>query len=133
MKYTEWLTSGSHMILKQWCDSANKDFKKNANNLEASQRQILHSILQTSNLARKKDATTYEQFIKSFKSSRYSAWREEINQYREQKLSLSTSKLIRFQPTSGSSGQIKFIPYTQLFLDELDHAIAPWVASMYRK
>lgn len=133
MKYTEWLTSGSHMILKQWCDSANKDFKKNANNLEASQRQILHSILQTSNLARKKDATTYEQFIKSFKSSRYSAWREEINQYREQKLSLSTSKLIRFQPTSGSSEQIKFIPYTQLFLDELDHAIAPWLASMYRK
>ncbi|MFI7913871.1 GH3 auxin-responsive promoter family protein, partial [Acinetobacter baumannii] len=35
--------------------------------------------------------------------------------------------------TSGSSEQIKFIPYTKLFLDELDHAIAPWMASLYRK
>jgi hypothetical protein len=89
--------------------------------------------LKSSNLAQKQNISSYEQFIQYFSSSRYADWREQINLYREQKLSLSSSKLIRFQPTSGSSEQIKFIPYTQLFLDELDHAIAPWLASMYRK
>ena len=133
MKHTEWLTSGSHIILKQWCDASDRNFKQKFNALETTQRQILHSILQTSSLARNKQVQNYEQFANSFPASRYSAWREDIQQYREQKRSLSSSKLVRFQPTSGSSEQIKFIPYTKLFLDELDHAIAPWMASMYRK
>ena len=133
MKYTEWLTTGSHFILKRWCNLADQHFRKNAIDLETAQRQILNSILKSSNLAQKQNISSYEQFIQYFSSSRYADWREQINLYREQKLSLSSSKLIRFQPTSGSSEQIKFIPYTQLFLDELDHAIAPWLASMYRK
>ena len=133
MKYTEWLTTGSHFILKRWCNLADQHFRKNAIDLETAQRQILNSILKSSNLAQKQNISSYEQFIQYFSSSRYADWREQINLYRDQKLSLSSSKLIRFQPTSGSSEQIKFIPYTQLFLNELDHAIAPWLASMYRK
>lgn len=133
MKYTGLLTKGSHLIMKNWCETSERSFKKNANHLEASQRQILSTILKTSTLARKENISNYEEFIAFFAPSRYSDWREEITEYREQKSSLSISKLIRFQPTSGSSEQIKFIPYTQLFLDQLDHAIAPWLASMYRK
>ncbi|ENX01712.1 hypothetical protein F900_01472 [Acinetobacter modestus] len=133
MKYTEWLTTGSHFILKRWCNLADQHFRKNAIDLETAQRQILNSILKSSNLAQKQNISSYEQFIQYFSSSRYADWREQINLYREKKLSLSSSKLIRFQPTSGSSEQIKFIPYTQLFLDELDHAITPWLASMYRE
>lgn len=133
MKYTGWLTKGSHLIMKNWCETSERSFKKNANHLEASQRQILSTILKTSTLARKENISNYEEFIAFFAPSRYSDWREEITEYREQESSLSISKLIRFQPTSGSSEQIKFIPYTQLFLDQLDHAIAPWLASMYRK
>ncbi|ENW05033.1 GH3 family domain-containing protein [Acinetobacter beijerinckii] len=133
MKYTGWLTKGSHLIMKNWCETSERSFKKNANHLEASQRQILSTILKTSTLARNENISNYEEFIAFFAPSRYSDWREEITEYREQESSLSISKLIRFQPTSGSSEQIKFIPYTQLFLDQLDHAIAPWLASMYRK
>lgn len=133
MKYTGWLTKGSHLIMKNWCETSERSFKKNANHLEASQRQILSTILKTSTLTRKENISNYEEFIAFFAPSRYSDWREEITEYREQESSLSISKLIRFQPTSGSSEQIKFIPYTQLFLDQLDHAIAPWLASMYRK
>ncbi|WP_277559194.1 GH3 family domain-containing protein [Acinetobacter beijerinckii] len=134
MKYTGLLTKGSHLIMKNWCETSERSFKKNANHLEASQRQILSTILKTSTLAIKENISNYEEFIAFFAPSRYSDWREEITEYREQESSsLSISKLIRFQPTSGSSEQIKFIPYTQLFLDQLDHAIAPWLASMYRK
>ncbi|RSP34914.1 GH3 auxin-responsive promoter, partial [Acinetobacter baumannii] len=133
MKSNQWLTLGSHLILKKWCDASDRNFQKQFNALETTQRQILHSILQTSTLAKDKQVQNYEQFVKAFPATRYSAWREDIQRYREQKLSLSSSKLVRFQPTSGSSEQIKFIPYTKLFLDELDHAIAPWMASLYRK
>ncbi|MDH0030341.1 MULTISPECIES: GH3 auxin-responsive promoter family protein [unclassified Acinetobacter] len=134
MKYKSWLTSGSHLILKHWCENADQKFRNGFNHqLEQVQRQVLDSILQSSTLANDKKVKNYEQFITAFSPSRYGTWREQIQQYRQQKLALSSSRLVRFQPTSGSSEQIKFIPYTQLFLDELDHAIAPWLASLYRK
>ncbi len=114
MKSNEWLTLGSHLILKKWCDASDRNFQKQFNALETTQRQILHSILQTSTFAKNKKVQNYEQFVKAFPATRYSAWREDIQRYREQKLSLSSSKLVRFQPTSGSSEQIKFIPYTKL-------------------
>jgi len=43
------------------------------------------------------------------------------------------SPLVRYQPTSGSSEKLKLIPYTKAFIDQLDAAIAPWLASMYRQ
>ncbi|ENW19863.1 GH3 family domain-containing protein [Acinetobacter haemolyticus] len=133
MRYEQWLSSGSHFILKQWCNATDRKFKKNANQLEVTQRKILSVILQSSTLAIENRVVNYEQFVNAFMPTRYSAWREDIHLYREEKRVLSNSKLIRFQPTSGSSEQIKFIPYTQQFLDELDQAIATWLASLYRK
>ena len=65
MKYVDWLTSGSHIILKQWCDSSDRKFKKS------------FSI----------DAKNFQ------------------------------------EPRTGE----------EVVLDELDHAIAPWLASLYRK
>jgi hypothetical protein len=43
------------------------------------------------------------------------------------------SPVARFQPTSGSTSAIKWIPYTKQFLAELDGAIAPWLADLYRQ
>ncbi|HEY0711319.1 MAG TPA: GH3 auxin-responsive promoter family protein, partial [Polyangia bacterium] len=39
----------------------------------------------------------------------------------------------RYQPTSGSSARIKWIPYTKMFLDELDRAVSPWGHDLYRR
>lgn len=97
MKSNQWLTLGSHLILKKWCDASDRNFQKQFNALETTQRQILHSILQTSTFAKDKKVQNYEQFVKAFPATRYSAWREDIQRYREQKLSLSSSKLVRFQ------------------------------------
>lgn len=38
----------------------------------------------------------------------------------------------RYQPTSGSSAKVKWIPYTKSLLAELDAAISPWACDMYR-
>jgi hypothetical protein len=39
----------------------------------------------------------------------------------------------RYQPTSGSSAKIKWIPYTRAFLAELDRAVSPWGHDLYRR
>ncbi len=39
----------------------------------------------------------------------------------------------RYQPTSGSSSKVKWVPYTQGFLDDLDEAVTPWIADLYRQ
>jgi hypothetical protein len=127
------LTRVSHSILRRWCNYSDKVFKQNINQLENIQRQKLTSILENSVLASEQRVDHYNLFALTFPVSRYSDWRDIINVYKTGKSSLSKSSLVRFQPTSGSSEQIKFIPYTKLFLDELDHAIAPWLASLYRK
>jgi len=38
----------------------------------------------------------------------------------------------RYQPTSGSSSRVKWVPYTPGFLADLDAAVTPWVADLYR-
>ncbi len=129
----DWLTPVSHKILKHWCDSTDRKFKHNAKKLQAVQLQRLQNILKQSTLANQANVTDYNQFCQHFPVTRYGDWRERIMACREQDQKISTSKLVRYQPTSGSSEQIKFIPYTKAFLDELDAAIAPWLSSMYRK
>ena len=66
MKHTEWLTLGSHLILKQWCDVSDRDFKKQFNRLEETQRQILSSILQSSHFAKEQRVHDYAQFVNAF-------------------------------------------------------------------
>ena len=43
------------------------------------------------------------------------------------------SNIVKFEPTSGSSGHIKWIPYTKSFLKELDCAIGPWLFDLYKQ
>lgn len=127
------ITPLSHRVLKLFCRQTDQRFQKQKNALQQVQHQKLDQILKTSTLAQAAGVKDYEQFRQHFPVTRYAQWREKIHECRAQQSVLSTSKLVRYQPTSGSSEQIKFIPYTQAFLDELDAAIAPWLCSMYRK
>lgn len=127
------LTYASHQILKKWCDQQDKTFKNQMNQLEQVQRAKLDKILKSSTFALQKNVSDYASFIATFPVSRYADWKEAILASRNLKQDLSTSKLVRYQPTSGSSEQIKFIPYNKMFLDELDTAIASWLSSIYRK
>jgi GH3 auxin-responsive promoter len=45
---------------------------------------------------------------------------------------LTGAPCARYQPTSGSSAKMKWIPYTRAFLTELDAAISPWGFDLYR-
>jgi hypothetical protein len=45
---------------------------------------------------------------------------------------LTVEPCARYQPTSGSSARVKWIPYTAAFLAELDAAISPWGFDLYQ-
>lgn len=127
------LTGISHKVLKFWCDQQDRKFKRNIHNLDGTQQAILEKILKSSMIASSHHIKNYQEFTEKFSVTRYADWKAEILKSKQGQHKLSTSKLVRYQPTSGSSEQIKFIPYTQMFLEELDHAIAPWLSSIYRK
>ena len=116
----------SHQILSLACQKAYTQFYKEADQIEHVQRQKLNQILEQPHL-------NYEEFVAQYPITRYADWKAQIEQSREQAInSLNSQKVIRFQPTSGSSEALKFIPYTQGFLDELDQAIGLWLRSLYQ-
>jgi hypothetical protein len=77
-------------------------------------------------------STTTKNFCERTPISDYEDWQKSIVQQRQSGDSLiSTEHCERYQPTSGSTSQIKWIPYTPSFLKELDNAINPWMADLY--
>lgn len=124
------LLSASHQILEFACRKAFQRYRQQANDLEMVQRQKLDQFLKQHT----SQSLSYEQFVEKYPLTRYSHWKEKIEQSRQSgKNCLGSGKIVRFQPTSGSSEALKFIPYTQSFLNELDVAIGLWLTNLYRE
>jgi hypothetical protein len=65
--------------------------------------------------------------------SRYEDLRPMVERQKRGEPKVLTNKPCpRYQPTSGSSAKVKWVPYTEEFLAELDAAISPWGYDMYR-
>ncbi|GAA3956898.1 GH3 family domain-containing protein [Allohahella marinimesophila] len=78
--------------------------------------------------------TSWEDFANNVPMTNYSDWAEPIAAQREQPENrLIDSPVARYQPTSGSTSAVKWIPYTRRFLKELDAAICPWISDMYHR
>lgn len=122
----------SHLLLRSMCKVADVKFQAGKYQIKSIQRKRLKQILSHASQPNIRNIQDYEEFRK-LPLTRYADWKSDVMDWRNGQDALSHSELVRFQPTSGSSDQIKFIPYTKAFLDELDQAIAPWLSSMYRK
>ena len=117
----------AHQILNLACKKSYRNYFSQADQLEQVQRQKLKQLLANPD-------QSYESFAQNFPLTRYGDWKEKVEASRDSgKNLLNQSKIIRFQPTSGSSEALKFIPYTQQFLDELDQAIGLWLTSLYQR
>ncbi len=135
------LTRLTHQALRWACQREDMLFRQQRHMLEKVQRRKLdtllaqirvgcgHDVRQESSLA----GISWEEFRERYPVSRYGDWQERIQAQRENGHLLTTSPLVRYQPTSGSSEKLKLIPYTRQFLGELDSAIAPWLSSLYRQ
>ncbi|MCD8522390.1 MAG: GH3 auxin-responsive promoter family protein [Saccharospirillaceae bacterium] len=79
-------------------------------------------------------ATSVEEFRQRVPVTDYEDWHHAINQQRSSGECILTTELCqRYQPTSGSTAQMKWIPYPPEFLHELDQAINPWMADLYSR
>lgn len=127
------LSQFSHRALQVACRRADRRFRSERDQLEQVQRRRLDHVLTQACLPEGWVVpTNYEEFARQVPLTRYGDWRSGIESMRAGQTVLTRSPIVRYQPTSGSSERIKFIPYTKAFLAELDSAIGPWLASMYR-
>lgn len=105
-------------------EAQNRAFKKVLESIQDSDNAIKHSLSATSSL---------KDFKQQVPITDYDYWSGMIDKQQSENVNtLTNTECSRYQPTSGSTSKIKWIPYNQAFLDELDNAIAPWLTDLYR-
>ncbi|MFP1683000.1 GH3 auxin-responsive promoter family protein [Alloalcanivorax sp. C16-1] len=129
-----------HRLLRLAAAPGARRFAAGLNAIERVQRQQLASLLRqvaASEEGRRRGVRadwSWEQFRDRLPVTGYDDWREAIEQGRAGGDGrLIDSPLVRHQPTSGSTSAMKWIPYSKRFLGELDAAISPWMADLYRR
>ncbi|TCM60507.1 GH3 auxin-responsive promoter [Acinetobacter calcoaceticus] len=124
------MTLLAHWVMRQASKAATKRFTQQTGQLEHVQRQKLATLLAMV----EKKKLSYEEFCRRYPLTRYADWRGKIETSRRLGINImGQSKIVRFQPTSGSSEALKFIPYTPMFLKELDQAIGLWLNRLYHQ
>ena len=132
------LSSLAHRASLASCYFGYQRFVRALSNPEQSQRSILKKILQLSEgseFGKKHQLSelSWEEFHQKLPLSEYQDWAPIIERQRVgEKNLLTASPCTRYQPTSGSTSTIKWIPYTEAFLSELDHTISPWLYDIYK-
>lgn len=76
-----------------------------------------------------KNISTYDEF-RTLPITDYKSYEHEINQQRETSENILCKNIVRFQPTSGSTSPIKWIPYNKELLGDFDKAASVWMADM---
>lgn len=128
-----------HGVLRQILRPGERRFRARQSDLEHAQRTRLAGILRQVSEVRDQQALwhggwRWEDFAACEPVTGYEHWRASVaDQMQSGRQRLSCSPVQRYQPTSGSSSAIKWIPYTRQFLQELDGAIAPWMSDLYRQ
>lgn len=129
----------SHQVLATYYRWRMRDFAYANKNLEAVQRNQLQEILKAlsfTDLGRERGynkVKTYEDFRETFTVSHYSDWRNYVDRQRNSSRDLLCAEVHRYEPTSGSTFERKWIPYSQSFLDELNAAASVWLGDLYKQ
>lgn len=133
------LFSFAHLATKRASWLGYRRFKRSLKQTEKTQREKLKHILQAvegTELGERysiQGGMTWELFSQKVPVTSYADWSPLIEKQRAgSKKCLTHSPCQRYQPTSGSTSQVKWIPYTNAFLKELDSAVSPWMTDMYR-
>jgi hypothetical protein len=127
-----------HGVLSRLVAPSRGAFEKQCDNIENIQRRKLSSLLRAvaetpAGQRSKIDSDwSFERYAAEMPETDYDHWRPGIEEQRLGGASLIASPVQRYQPTSGSTSAIKWLPYTRRFLNELDQAICPWLGDLYR-
>ncbi|MEM8594431.1 MAG: GH3 auxin-responsive promoter family protein [Pseudomonadota bacterium] len=125
------ITRFAHVLMRRAVHSGYKKFINQTNDLESVQRSKLAQLLSLVELehvaelsevdvASLSNNMPWEQFDDLMSVTEYSDWKPFIEAQRNGITGLINSSVSRYQPTSGSTSHFKLIPYTKLFIDELN-------------
>jgi len=127
-----------HRLLKMAAGPGHRRFVSGLGDVESAQRRQLADLVKgvaASDNGRRLGVRadwSWERFRDCLPVTGYDHWRDTIERARSgHGDALIDSPLVRYQPTSGSTSAIKWIPYSKRFLAELDAAISPWIADLY--
>lgn len=129
----------SHGLLSQLVAPSRTAFARQCADIEKIQRNKLSSLLREvaaspQGQQRKINPDwSFEQYAAELPETDYDDWRSPIDEQRSGGAALISSPVVRYQPTSGSTSAIKWLPYTKRFLAELDQAICPWLGGLYQQ
>ncbi|MDE2401216.1 MAG: GH3 auxin-responsive promoter family protein [Burkholderiales bacterium] len=133
-------TSLGHQLLKLLVAPGRRRFERHLGELESIQRARLSRWLLAASRAPQGQRRglradwSWEEFARQLPVTTYNDYAELLLAQRERKQNLLIdSPVMRYQPTSGSTSAVKWIPYTKMFLDELDQVITAWVGDLYRQ
>jgi hypothetical protein len=133
-------TTLGHHLLRLLVAPGRRRFEQHLGELESVQRARLNRWLSAA--ARSPEGRrrgvradwSWEEYARQLPVTGWSDYAEAIQVQRERKQSLLIdSPVMRYQPTSGSTSAVKWVPYTKMFLDELDQVITAWVGDLYRQ
>lgn len=104
-------------------------FKHNLDDLERIQRKVLDEI--TRELCdlnpQLMGVNNYEKFSQHIPVSTYQEWKVDIESSRKGLPHRLSNDIKSYEPTSGSTDLIKWIPYSKNFLQEFNASIAAWL------
>ena len=127
-----------HALLSYLYHFEAQKFEKALGNCEKVQRIMLQQILLTNNqspwgqsqgLAKIKN---YSDFTDHFPVTEYMDWHKVILQDKTNGVGHLNRTVTRYEATSGSTGARKWIPYTPLFLSEINRAAQTWIHDLYK-
>jgi len=117
-----------------------KQFAKATTQVEITQYAILKNLLssiegsQSASIFGLEQGNDLYEFQQKVPVTDYEDWQALIEkQQGGEDNVLSQHTCERYQPTSGSTSKIKWIPYNRAFLNELDRAISPWMTDLYQQ
>ena len=100
------------------------------NTKDLQQKKLLGTLKMLRNLPAHKEyllaVNSYQEF-RNLPVASYESIQNDIAKQRNQSMDYICQKVKRFQPTSGSSSAVKWIPYSKALLNEFDQAAAVWL------
>jgi hypothetical protein len=133
-------TTLGHQLLKQLVAPGCRRFEQHLGELERVQRarlsRWLAAVAPTPEGRRLgiQAEWTWEEFSRQLPLTTYKDYADVLERQRATRESLLIdSPTMRYQPTSGSTSAVKWIPYSKMFLDEMDEVITAWFGDMYRQ
>jgi len=127
-------------LIYHFCKAGYTRYKESLDHVETVQRRKLAELLEYSettefgkNHGLKKEMP-WEKFNETLPVTAYGDWEDMIlRQKKSGGLIVSGEPCSRYQPTSGSTSRIKWIPYTKRFVSEIDASISPFIVDLYNR